>query len=71
MGSHYLHDVRPHHIRELLNRKDKQLSRSSVGKLHQILIGAFKEAWRNDLIPDNPVAKNPASRPRPSGPSTR
>ena len=71
MGSHYLHDVRPHHIREFLNRKDKQLSRSSVGKLHQILSGAFKEAWRNNLITDNPVAKTPrlvaqgaAPRPR-------
>ncbi len=64
MGSHYLHDVRPHHIREFLNRKDKQLSRSSVGKLHQILSGAFKEAWRNDLIPDNPVAKTPRLAPK-------
>ena len=64
MGSHYLHDVRPHHIREFLNRKDKQLSRSSVGKLHQILSGAFKETWRNDLIPDNPVAKTPRLAPK-------
>ena len=57
LGSMHLAAVRPHHIREFLNRKDRQLSRSSVGKLHQILSGAFKEAWRNDLIPDNPVAK--------------
>ena len=48
----------------MLNRKDKQLSRSSVGKLHQILSGAFKEAWRNDLIPDNPVAKTPRLAPK-------
>ena len=64
LGSQYLHDVRPHHIREFMNRKDKELSRSSIGKLHQILSGAFKEAWRNGLIPDNPVAKTPRLAPK-------
>ena len=60
----YLTDVQPHHIREFLNRKDKELSRSSIGKLHQILSGAFKEAWRNVLITDNPVAKTPRLSPK-------
>ena len=57
LGAMKLAGVRPHHLREFLNRKDKNLSRSSGNKLHQILFGAFKEAWRNDIIPDNPVAK--------------
>ena len=60
----YLTDVQPHHIREFMNRKDKELSRSSIGKLHQILSGAFKEAWRNNLITDNPVAKTPRLSPK-------
>ena len=64
LGSMFLADVRPHHIREFMNRKDKDLSRSSIGKLHQILSGAFKEAWRNGLIPDNPVAKTPRLTPK-------
>ena len=64
LGSLHLHDVRPHHIREFMNRKDKELSRSSIGKLHQILSGAFKEAWRNGLITDNPVAKTPRLSPK-------
>ena len=64
LGTMYLTDVQPHHIREFLNRKDKELSRSSVGKLHQILSGAFKEAWRNNLITDNPVAKTPRLSPK-------
>ena len=64
LGTMYLTDVQPHHIREFMNRKDKELSRSSIGKLHQILSGAFKEAWRNGLIPDNPVAKTPRLSPK-------
>ena len=64
LGSMFLADVQPHHIREFMNRKDKTLSRSSIGKLHQILSGAFKEAWRNNLITDNPVAKTPRLSPK-------
>ncbi len=64
LGTMFLTDVQPHHIREFMNRKDKELSRSSIGKLHQILSGAFKEAWRNNLITDNPVAKTPRLSPK-------
>ena len=57
LGAMYLHDVRPHHLQEFQNRKDKTLSRSSITKLYQILNLAFASAWRNDLIPENPMKK--------------
>ena len=56
--------MRPHHIREFQNRLGKRLAPVSVGKMHQILSGTFKEAWRNGLITDNPVAKTPRLSPK-------
>ena len=62
LGAMYLSDIKPHHVREFQNRLAARLGTSAVIKIRQILSGALREAWNNDLIPSNPVQKTPAPK---------
>ena len=63
LGSMYLHEIKAHHIREFQNRlAQKGLSNSTVRKIRQVVSGAMREAYNNDLIPANPVGKVPAPK---------
>lgn len=57
LGHMPIGEIRPHDIRAFINAKGRTRSRSVTGRLHQILNGIFKEAWRNGVIGENPVAK--------------
>ena len=62
LGAMFLSDIKPHHVREFQNRLAARLGSSTVRKIRQILSGALREAWNNDLIPYNPVQKTPAPK---------
>lgn len=58
IGSMTLVDVRPVHVREVLDRAIVAgLMRESVTKVRGLMNRIFKEAWQKELIDQNPVEK--------------
>ena len=57
LGMKLLRDIKPHDVRAFQNQLKGKVGSSVVRKLRQVLSGALREAWNNDLIPANPVHK--------------
>ena len=58
MGSLYLPDVRPLHVRAVLDAvAAKGLGRQSLVHVRSTMHLIFDQAWRDELIPENPVLK--------------
>jgi len=57
--------VRPVHVRAVLDRAvERALARNTISHLRALLHRFFKQAWQDELIPENPVARVPMPRVR-------
>lgn len=50
-----LKDIRPEHIQRLLNMEAKKVKKQTLTRIHVILSGIFKQAYKNGIIKKNPV----------------
>lgn len=52
-----LKDIRPEHIQRILNSESKIVKRQTLTRIHVILNGLFKQAYKNGIIQKNPVER--------------
>ena len=53
-----LRDIRPEHIQGILNAESKVVKRQTLTRIHVILNGLFRQAYKNGIIQKNPVERS-------------
>lgn len=53
-----LRDIRPEHIQRILNAESKVVKRQTLTRIHVILNGLFRQAYKNGIIQKNPVERS-------------
>ena len=53
-----LRDIRPEHIQRILNAESKIVKRQTLTRIHVILNGLFRQAYKNGIIQKNPVERS-------------
>lgn len=53
-----LRDIRPEHIQRILNAESKVVMRQTLTRIHVILNGLFRQAYKNGIIQKNPVERS-------------
>lgn len=59
-----LKDIRPEHIQKLLNVESKNVKQQTLTRIHVILNGLFRQAYKNGIILKNPVERTTMPRLR-------
>ena len=53
-----LKEIRPEHIQRILNAESKVVKRQTLTRIHVILNGLFRQAYKNGIIQRNPVERS-------------